>query len=120
MEHCLFISGTEAGDCTEVRELMNYRHIEEQRLAIDALKGWCKTQEQITEAPEHKQFTDRHHWLNRKAGKGQPFAQYRQRPENITRLRRDIHEKVERTFGWVAKPLKEEVMLYLNSESEAA
>jgi hypothetical protein len=117
MESCLFISGSEAGDCTEVRELMASRHVDDQQLAIDALKGWCKTQEQITEPPEGKEYYDRHHWLNRKAGKGQPFASYRQLPENKTYLRRDIHERVERTFGWVTRPFKEEVMLILEPQA---
>ena len=115
----LFVADSN-GQINEVRELMNSRHVEEQKLAIDALKGWCRMEEQLTEAPEGKSFHDRHHWYNKKAGKGAPYSQWRQLPEHITLLRRDIHERVEHTFQWLTKPLKEEVMMYLQPEAEAA
>lgn len=107
-------------EAVEVRELMNSRHIDDHKLAISALTGWIRHREGTTEAPAGFDYSDRHHFYNRKAGKGQPFAGWRQQPENIITVRRDLHQETERIFGWLNKPLKEEVMVYLQPESRAA
>lgn len=109
----LFVTGETFEDTVEVRELMNSKTVEEQLLAIDALRQWCFHLEETTEAPEGKRFRDRHHWQNKANRRGHPQAILGATPEYKDLLRRDVHEKVEKTFGHLGRLPTPEVIRYL-------
>lgn len=108
MPQNLFVAAPDG--ITEVRELMQSRHIEDHRLAIDALRNMCFAQEELTTPPPGKNFRDRHHFYRKPNMKGYPYSRYRQSPDNKALLRRDCHENLERIYGWLARPLLSEVM----------
>lgn len=101
----LFVSSPQ--ETVEVCELMQSRHVTDQQLAIDALTGWCRAREESSYAPLGKNYYDIHHWHNRRARRGAPFAQWGSKHTQL--LRRDIHESVEAHFGWLVRPYIKEI-----------
>ena len=112
----LFVCGPEYADVTDVKELMASRHIEDHQLAIDALKGWARVEEDVTAPRSGQGFMSVHHFYNKKARRGAPYNYYGNLHENKAMIRRDVHTRLEDRWGWLARPLLNEVIERLNCE----